>query len=62
VRTLRRADRLAPHEGEIWFHIAAAEKARGDADAARAAVARALALLPVTDPLRARAAALMSDP
>jgi tetratricopeptide (TPR) repeat protein len=62
LRTLRRADRLAPHEGEIWFHIAAAERARGDVEAARAAVARALELLPSTDPLRARATALMSEP
>lgn len=62
VRTLRRADRLAPHEGEIWFHIAAAEKARGDVAAAHAAAAHALELLPATDPLRARVAALMSDP
>ncbi len=62
VRTLRRADRLAPREGEIWFHIASAERARGDVDAARAAVARALELLSASDPLRARAAALMSDP
>jgi tetratricopeptide (TPR) repeat protein len=62
LRTLRRADRLAPREGEIWFHIAAAERARGDVEAAHAAVARALELLPSTDPLRARATALMSEP
>jgi len=61
VVTLRRADRLAPDEGEIWFHIAAAEKACGRSDLARTAADKALTLLRPWDPLRARVTALLAE-
>jgi len=59
VTTLRRADRLAPLEGELWFHIGAAEQACGNREEAKAAAARALTLLSPTDPLRTRVLALV---
>ncbi len=60
---LQRADRLSPHEGEIWFHIASALHKKRDAVAARAAAARARAYLDVehNDALLARLAALESE-
>lgn len=61
VVTLRRADRLAPDEGEIWFHIAAAEKACGRSGLARTAADKALTLLRPWDPLRARVSALLAE-
>ena len=59
--TLRRADRLAPDEGEIWFHIAAAEQAAGHAALSRDAADKALGLLRPHDPLRARIRALVAE-
>jgi tetratricopeptide (TPR) repeat protein len=54
VDVLRRADRLSPGEGEIWFHLATALSKQHDVDAARAAVARARSLLPAGDALLPR--------
>ena len=59
--TLRRADRLAPDEGEIWFHIAAAEQAAGHAALSRDAADKAMRLLRPHDPLRARIRALVAE-
>jgi predicted Zn-dependent protease len=61
VITLRRADRLAPDEGEIWFHIAAAEQAAGHAALSRDAADKAMRLLRPHDPLRARIRALVAE-
>ena len=61
VITLRRADRLAPDEGEIWFHIAAAEQAAGHPALFRDAADKALGLLRPHDPLRARLRALVAE-
>ncbi len=61
VVTLHRADKLAPDEGEIWFHIAAAEKACGRPGLARTAADKALTLLRPWDPLRARVSALLAE-
>jgi tetratricopeptide (TPR) repeat protein len=54
VALLRRADRLSPDEGEIVFHLAVALQKQGAKDDARAAVARARALLPKGDVLLPR--------
>lgn len=59
VATLRRADRLTPNEGEVWFHIASAEHSCGHVDEARAAAAHAAELIKPTDPLRERLTSLM---
>ena len=64
IATLRRADRLAPREAEIWFHIAVAEARRGDSERAQDAIARAAGYVVGGDPLKVRidvvAAALAS--
>lgn len=54
VALLRRADRLSPDEGEIVFHLAVALQKQGAKDDARAAAARARALLPRGDVLLLR--------
>lgn len=55
---LRRADRLAPNEAEIWFHIAVVEARRGEDALAAEAIARASSLSPPADPLTARIAVI----
>ncbi len=60
AKTLRRADKLSPNEGELWFHIAAAEQACGNSNDARSAAKRALQLLPAGDPLRERTQRVLS--
>lgn len=59
VSTLRRADRLSPGEGEILFHLAAAEERRGDRRAALHAAERARVVLDDKDPVRPRVDALV---
>lgn len=59
VRTLRRADRLSPGEGEVLFHLACALEQQGDASAL-AVASRAKALLTDSDPMQARVAALLT--
>lgn len=53
LRTLQRADRLSPGEGELLFHLACALERKGDRGA-RAVALRAQELLDGDEPLRAR--------
>lgn len=57
IAVLRRADRLSPDEGEIWFHLATALALKKDPTAKEAAQ-KARSLLSPTDPLLARLALL----
>lgn len=58
VALLRRADLLAPGDGEVLFHLATAEARAGNAGAARAAAQRALERVPPHARLRPRVEAL----
>ncbi len=57
IAVLRRADRLSPGEGEIWFHLAMALKNANDVSWKEAAK-KARALLPTNDKLLPRLDAL----